>query len=334
MACSGAPATPPPAPQVDDEALTPPPANQGFQLAFGPFDVAAGGEVQLCRTMKLPNTEPIAVNELDVKLNVGSHHLILFRAHRDPVTQKQVTFDDQIFPCWGTVNFDDWEFIMDVNKVGGNNWKLGEGQAFVFQPGEQIMIQSHFVNAKTVQSPQGGMAYVNLWKSATPADQVPHPLHGMFTVDTRVAIPPGAQGWETDRMCTFSRNAQVVAMTGHFHARGTNFQVWQEQDITGDARHLVYNSDSWDSPNFQTYPSADINNGQPLMVNADAQQGFHFYCTYDNDCVNHSSTCMDTVGFGGHADVQEHCNLFFQYYYFDNEGLGSPLRCNQGSGGW
>ena len=35
---------------------------------------------------------------------------------------------------------------------------------------------------------------------------------------------------------------------------------------------------------------------------------------------------------GGHADVQEHCNLFFQYYI--NDEAQGPLGCEEGSGGW
>src|SRR5947207_11304692 len=84
--------------------VAPPP--MGEQVTIGPFDVPPGQEVQLCRTLKLPNTSPIAINRLQVVLNEGSHHFILFRARNNQA------FDDQTFPCWGTVNFDDWEFLM------------------------------------------------------------------------------------------------------------------------------------------------------------------------------------------------------------------------------
>src|SRR5262249_12639210 len=122
----------------------PPPASTvppgALRLQMGPFSVlpagsptiAGGtstGEVPLCRTLKLDNDEPIAVNRIDVKMNVGSHHFILFRSDTD--------VPDDLFLCWGTVNFDQWEFMMDVNRSGGEDWQLDDGQAFVLRPHQQ-----------------------------------------------------------------------------------------------------------------------------------------------------------------------------------------------------
>jgi hypothetical protein len=291
--------------------VPPAPPTYGEQIPFGPFDVAPGGEVQLCRTLKLSNDEPMAVNRLEVIMNEGSHHLIVFRSYKD--------FPDEIFPCWGTVNFDDWDFVMDVNRSGGYDWKLAPGQAFVMKPHQQIMIQSHYVNATTVQSPDGARNYVNLHATHDP---VAHELRGMFTVNSRLNIPPQSY-WSTTRRCRFSRDAQIVAMTGHFHARGLEFTVNKFQDPeTGDITTpefdmgRIYTSDSWNAPNFQVFDP-------PQLVSI--PQGLRFDCSYYNDSDN-------WIGFGGHADVQEHCNLFFQYY--DTLPGQQPLRCAEGSGGW
>jgi hypothetical protein len=319
--------SPPPkkANQAAEGVEAPAPPERGAQFAFGPFDVNPGGEIQLCKTFKMDNDAPMAVNRINVVMNTGSHHFIIFRSKK--------SFDDQTFLCWGTVNFDDWEFVIDVNAVGGKDWQLQPGQGFIFDHKQQIMIQSHFVNASVVKSPQGGMVYANLYQ--TDVANVAHELHGKFTVDTNLALPPMTT-FESYRDCTFNRGAKVVAMTGHFHQRGTEFRVQEITDPqTGQfppemiLRDQIYCSGagygdlpacaqggSWDSPIFQEFIP-------PKFI--DAGEGVRFTCDYFNETMN-------TIGFGGHADVQEHCNLFFQYY--DELPGQQPLDCAQGTGGW
>ncbi len=290
-----------------DPSLSLAPPAQGEQVVIGPFNVPPGAEVQLCRTLKLSNTEEVGVNRLQVAMSHGSHHFILFRSDQD--------FPDQIFPCWGTVNFDDWQFIEDVNKSGGNDWTIADGNGFVFKPHQQIMVQSHFVNATTVQSPYGGMALLNIYE--VPKSQIAHQLHGMFTVDTNINIPPHSS-YSTHRTCTFSDTVYLAAMTGHFHARGKTFSVWRNRDQQNE--EMLYQSQSWDSPPFEVFPSTTE------VFNA-LDDGVQFQCDFFNPTDN-------WIGWGGHADVQEHCNLFFQYYFFDGNDNKPGLTCTQGTGGW
>jgi hypothetical protein len=220
------------------------------------------------------------------------------------------------------VNFDDWDFVMDVNSNGGNGdgWTLTDGQAFVMEPHQQIMIQSHFLNGTTVQTPKAGGAILNLYE--TDPAHITHPLYGMFTVNTKINILPHST-YTTSRQCTFNTAVHVVAMTGHFHARGRRFTV----DRTDPALHSIhpptvgeqiYESDNYDDPPFTLFED----NPQFFIET----QGVQFTCSYQND------TDM-TIGWGGHADVQEHCNLFFQYYE-DDPSKHIPLNCLEGSSGW
>ncbi len=289
---------------------------RGEQLSIGPFEVPQGTEVQICRTMKMSNDDQVGVNHVQVALAQGSHHFILFRSTKD--------FRDEVFPCWGTVNFDDWEFVVDVNKNGGEDWQLDEGQAFIMEPHQQIMIQSHFVNATTVKSPEGGMATVNLFEVDP---NVPHPLHGMFTVDTHIDIQPHST-YTTSRSCTFDQTVYLAAMTGHFHARGTEFSVHRFRDNVMMPEEIYDSVHMWDSPEFKIFP-------QPSDVFNTFDDGVAFTCDYYNDTDQH-------IGWGGHADTQEHCNLFFQYYFYDEhpelrvpaKPANKPLTCREGSGGW
>jgi hypothetical protein len=303
------------------------PPTQGEQVVIGPFTVPMGHEIQMCRTLKLSNPKPVAVNRLEVVLNTGSHHFILFRSHNN------APFPDDTFPCWGTVNFEDWEFLMDVNRDGGYDWTLDKGQGFIMEPYQQIMIQSHYVNATTVQTDKAGGGILNLHE--TDPTKITKKLYGMFTVDTRIYIPPH-EGYSTSRDCSFNNAAHVVAMTGHFHKRGRTFTVNRIHQTgrmleTPTLGEQIYESDDWNAPPFAMFDGqADHSPVQPLFVQTD---GVRFTCTFFNDTD-------DPIGWGGHADTQEHCNLFFQYYDFCEDGKvcddaqHKPLDCHEGRGGW
>src|SRR5262249_9889736 len=150
----------------------------------------------------------------------------------------------------------------------------------------------------------GGLVYANL--ATTPLASVEHELHGVFAVDTRIAIPPHTppMGYETDRRCSFSDDATIVAMTGHYHQRGDQFTVDWVGDRQGaeTAYEQIYLQNSWDSPTFTVFPMSP----KPMTIYA-GFQGLRFHCWFHNDSDI-------TIGFGGHAEVQEHCNLFFQYF--------------------
>lgn len=312
---------------VDAPIVLDPPAD-GFQVTFGPFAVPSG-DVQLCRTLKLDNEQPVAVNRFDLKMLPGSHHFILFRGQQKP-DGSYIEYPDQVFDCKGTINFDEWDFVFDVNQAGGTDFSFDNGEAVIFPPHAQLLVQAHFLNASAVKAPQGGYDVLNMYK--TDLSKVVHPIHGQFTVDTHVAIPPRSTDWMTSRQCSFSRSVHVVSMTGHFHNQGTMFavdymdtnatpieEVYCSGEKCPDANGQAYN---WDHPLFKYF-------NPPLIVNGTidgASQGLHFTCMYDNPSDR-------TIYFGGLAETQEHCNLFFQYYYADESKPGE-LKCAEGSGGW
>ncbi len=336
-ACSGAPSLSEVAfERVPHAPIDLDPPEDGYQVTFGPFSVPSGN-VQLCRTLKLDNEEPIALNRFDLKMLRGSHHFILFRAQQKLDSKRKPTgtyyeYPDQVFECQPTLNFEEWEFVFDVNEAGGTDYRLAEGQAVVLPPHAQLMVQAHFVNSSQVKSTNGGYDVVNMYK--TDIAKVKHPVRGKFTVNTRVRIPPLSHEWSTSRRCSFSRTVNIVSMTGHFHEQGRKFEVQQQitqrentnvgtlycsGDTCDDAEGREHN---WDHPLFKYF-------AKPQLVNGTldgAAEGVFFTCTYDNGTDRE-------ITFGGLADTQEHCNLFFQYYDND-ENNADPLSCAEGEGGW
>jgi hypothetical protein len=280
------------------------PPKSGVQLEMGPFQVPSGTEQQLCRTFKLPNDQPIAANHFEQRHTLGSHHMILFATDDD--------VPEQVFVCWGTVNFDQWHFVVDFQQKEMTDWQLPDGHAIILKPHQQVMIQAHYVNATTVQTPEDAFAVLNI--DTIPMNQVKHKVGSMFTVNTNIDIPPHSS-FTNHRQCVFNNPVELVAMTGHFHARGQTFDVWPLDFASQPMSNMIYQNTNWDNANFQTW-------NPPLST----PFGLEFSCTYFNDTDNE-------IVWGAHADVQEHCNLFF-HYTMVSAGAEPNLQCQNGSGGW
>jgi hypothetical protein len=285
-----------------EQMLAPP--SSGLQLEMGPFQVPSGTEQQLCRTFKLPNEQAIAVNHFEQRHTLGSHHMILFASDYD--------VPDQVFVCWGVVNFDEWNFVVDFQQQSELDWKLPEGHAIILKPHQQVMIQAHYVNATTVQTPADAFAVMNL--NTVPLGSVTHKVGSIFTVNTNIDIPPRSN-FTNQRSCVFNTPVNLIAMTGHFHARGLTFDVWPLDFQNNPTSQMIYQNTNWNDGLFKTW---DPPLSEPF--------GVHFSCTYYNDTDN-------TIVWGAHADTQEHCNLFFHYTSLV-AGDDPNLQCANGSGGW
>jgi hypothetical protein len=284
------------------QPLLPKPEN-GYQVVIGPFQVPAGHEVQLCQTLKLPNDQPVALHEIEAAKTLGSHHLILSKSDLD--------LPDQTFDCWGVTNWEEFQFVADVQQKLDLDWTLPDGHAIILQPHQQLMIQAHYVNATTVQTPDEGLAFMNLY--TMPMEQVTNKVGSMFTVNTNIYIPPHS-GFTNHRNCLFSQQVNLVGMTGHFHARGLTFDV-DQLDFFQKPTQQIYQNTDWNDANFQTWDD-------PIFT----PYGIQFSCTYFNDTDQ-------AITWGAHADVQEHCNLFFHYTPRE-PGVDPSLVCKNGSGGW
>jgi hypothetical protein len=277
----------------------PPVPSLGFQLKVGPFDVPVGTEVQLCRTMKLPNDQPVSIDRLQISTQHGAHHTLIFRSADD--------VPDQVFPCWGAINFSEWELMAEGNRSGGFDWQLADGTAFVLRPHQQLMIQSHYVNATTLQTPGQGIAYVNMYASTRP---VVTQAHAQLLVDVNLQLPPHTRT-TVSKQCTLVYPVSIFALSSQFNSRGIEFTV-DHLGPGGLPLGQLYDNTLWDSPLFKVpSPPTPIPSGDALR----------WSCTYYNETDA-------LIGFGSHADVQERCDLIVFY-----TSEGTPLTCAEG-GGW
>jgi hypothetical protein len=299
------------------DPLAPAPPAAGYQLTVGPFDVPGGTEVQICRTMKLPNTMPIRINRFQVVTKSGTHHTNLFVSDQ--------SYPDQVFPCWNALS-DDWQLLTASSQSGAFDWTLPDA-AFDLKPHQQVLILSHYVNATTVQTPNGGMVWMNLY---TTPDQTLASAHATTLVDIDILIPPYSP-YITSKTCVLGGPVDVFGLYGHFHSRGKLFTV---DHLTKDGSVLdtLYKNDNWSSPPLVLFPGPTLFGDGVHGLRIDREEQLRFTCSYDNQTAN-------AIPYGPHADTQEHCNLVVYYSRPDNPLGGSAADpqslCGLGGGtGW
>jgi hypothetical protein len=299
---------PPNAPtKSNDVQLAPPSPGQGFQYVIPDFMVAPGQDVQACYFFAIPGSSgaSIWVDEIVGAQNAHSHHLDVYR--KKTVTGLDGAPGDVVVngACYGPLsNWADWPLVINTQGDQPINWKLPDGVGLRFQPGEVLMLQTHYLNASN--KPLTGRVLVNFH---TPSTAPANELGTLFAANRKIQICPGDSAKSFDARCVFhSANATIIAANGHFHSRGRDFAMFTF-DGQGNLGAQFYNSTHWDQPLM----ARDLNVSVPL------NGGVDWKCSYDYVCPESGRSCGDPkdnycFDFGGNVDIQEHCNAFVYYW--------------------
>src|SRR5258706_330615 len=152
---------------VTSVSLAPPPAGQGFQLAVPPFDVAPGAEVQACYFFTVPDVNQggdVWVDRYQVTQTTGSHHMNIFRIktikNLIPTTDGSPIVNGE---CFVSSNWSDWPLVVNSQQDAAVDWTLPTTVGARFAPGEQLMLQTHWVNATTQHTPGRAQVVANFW---------------------------------------------------------------------------------------------------------------------------------------------------------------------------
>ncbi len=287
------PAAPPVAPPLAaaaDVALAPPPPGEGVQLSVGPFDVAPGTEVQRNFFMKLPVDQDVMLSRVQVAYPTGSHHCNIFKSDTKNA-------DDHVEDSFEAIDYEAYQ-MFTAAQTGNLDWKYPEGVGLKLAKRQQLLIQTHWVNAATQKTPGGkGVVKINFW-FAKP-ETIKTPLGMAFIINKNLDIPPRTES-AAKKIVDLTRqgykqDAKILAMTGHFHSRGKTFDINRfDGDKIGD---LIYRSDNWDEPPFKAFDTPiDLKAGQKLL--------------YTTTFVNSSDL---VIKFGPKVETQEHSNLFMYF---------------------
>jgi hypothetical protein len=324
----------------DPAHLDPPPSGQGFQFGTPEFAVPSGNEEQDCYFFQVSDlamsggldpTQPINLHHIQVAQRVGSHHMNIFRVKTivdlGPAGGLVQKGTNGVGQCFVSSNWADWPLVANSQQEGDVDWTYPDGVANVFQPDEWLMLQTHFVNASTQETPAEGEVHVNFW--TIPDSEVTAQMGTIFATKQSIRI------CESNPTPTFSGSCQInsaapvtiIGANGHFHSRGKEFDMytWDGTSITTPpVSDRFYQSLVWNEPPMLHSPQ--------LEVSVQASGGVFYTCSYQwqeppvsigcagLDAYDQKKYMTPTADldccytFGPQVDLNEHCNAFVYYY--------------------
>jgi hypothetical protein len=241
----------------DDNCILPPPADQGFQVHYGPTDydnpeatfVLQPGEE---RTTDIPATSG---NDTDVyfyyrqyRLRPTAHHIILSVAGGGSALaglgrRVGTANTSQDFPAGGVIAPED-------QNVG------------IPLPAHSV-INANFHTINTTDAPQIREAWINFWYRDP--NEITEPAVEWFKVgDIALNVPPHTSTTLGPYTCNVASDGRMLWLYGHRHANNTRFTVTR---VRGDQRDVIYDASIWEEPLLLEYnsrvknPAPDIANG-------------------------------------------------------------------------
>jgi hypothetical protein len=332
---------------VDDPSkLSPPAKGEGFQLRTELFSVAPGEEVQDCYFFKirdlakaggLDENQPVNLHRIQMVQKAGSHHMNLFRVktivknaegkaelspENGPITRSK----NGQGACFKSPLWADWPLIANTQQSGNVDWTFPDGVANVFQPDEWVMLQTHYVNASSQKTPEGGEVAVNFY--TIPKDQVKAELGTIFATKQSIRVCKSNPTPTFNGTCQIKSQqpVNIIGANGHFHGRGTKFEIFKWDgtsiDRPADAARF-YESNKWDEPPMLRSPD--------LNVQLPPNGGVFYSCSYQwlppteeaggcakldelDKAKNKDATPDCCYTFGPIVERNEHCNAFVYYY--------------------
>jgi len=276
-----------------------------------------GAESQQCQLVQMPTDRGvIAVPTAESHFTPGSHHFLVYRT--------RLTY----MPDGGGGVIDCMEPSSNAGFVTGSYYEaqqpdmkheLPAGVAHLFQPGEVMALQAHYVNSTT--APIDAKVTFKL-HTMDPAE-VDHEAGTILFSNFGLDIPPLSRVTQT-RTCPVSKteDMNVSLLWSHMHKRGMHFVATTDD---GDVQGPLYETNDWSEPQARIF-----GNDPPTTIHA----GSHivFSCDFDNP------TNQKFV-YGPSAVTNEMCILHGMYWpradpatEFCLGGSGAPLPFDAGLG--
>jgi hypothetical protein len=289
----------------DPTEVSLPPPSRGVQLRVTAPPVPQGTEVTNCHYLKLPSDVDIDVNRIQIAVGGGSHHIHLYRPYAS-----SMDLPDGLEVCNAAVDFDVWELVV-ATQSRKTDWELPAGVAFHFRAGEQLLMQTHFVNVGSLETIGEGKVAMNL-NAALPEDVSAY-AGSLFGQDRDVVVPPLSSPTKAAE-CVFPKPLTLIAQTGHYHFRGRRFSTFFWYD--GVRGPEMYHHEGYNDPAFTVYDSSTA----PTFA---AGEGLQWECYWENpNDVEYK--------FGPFTDTNEHCNLFA--FYYPTDGQNEAITCVTANG--
>ena len=182
-----------------------------LRLFTPPLIIPPGEELLICSYLEMPIDRPLWINRTLGQQMTGGHHSAVFLAVSPS--------DEPPHPCRDD-EMENFRFAAGAGGGGGQDTQLPEGIALEISPGQQFVIQSHYLNPTD--------------RALTVMDAVDLVLIDPSEVSQRVdpfaliagdfEIPPESVGYEVIKTCRVDTPLDIYMLLGHTHDHGVLFE--------------------------------------------------------------------------------------------------------------
>ena len=240
-------------------------ADDVLELETPELDVAAGADVTYCTYVDNEVAEDQDIISFEGLQTELGHHTILYGVRsRQPPGTHLCTEADMI----------NVRYLAAGGSETGS-YQVQEGIAFRLRAGQQLMIQSHFIN--TGDQDTTGRSWFRV--ETAPPDSSRQPADLFTVVTTDIEVPAHAAG-RASAECPIASDLTLIALGGHAHEWGRRVSIGRTPAAAGASLEMLYdqewNKDRVFDPVINQY-AAD----QPLRLAPGDR--LRVDCEYEND---------------------------------------------------
>lgn len=214
-----------------------------IRLYTPPLTIPPRSEILLCSYLKMPIDAPLFVNRtLGQQMN-GGHHAAVFLAVSPSDEGPHECRDEEM---------SNFRFAAGAGGGGGQDTQLPSGVALKIEPGQQFVIQSHYLNP--TDDPLLVMDAVDL--VTLPENEVLAKVDPFALIHGGFEIPPSDEPFEVRKRCRLEQDIDVYMLLGHTHDYGILFEFYHHSQLTGEPRQLYRATDGpllRDNPEIKYY---------------------------------------------------------------------------------
>jgi hypothetical protein len=207
-----------------------PDAEQFLRLYTPPLTIPAGREVLLCTNLPYVATSELLFKAVRGAQLRGGHHAGVF-------VSVQPSEDYAPAECGDDMSH--LRYTAGAGGGGGTSTQLPEGVGLRISAGQQIVIQSHYIN--TSDQPMTVMDMIELER--TTIEESPTIVDALAIINEDFEIPAGAQEYTRVTECTMDEDMDIYMMLGHTHEHGVFFEVERVAAGSSDSEVLYHATD-------------------------------------------------------------------------------------------
>jgi hypothetical protein len=206
-----------------------PPASDEYERFYSPkITVPAGEEVIICSYLDYRAEGDLYIGSTSGQQMTGGHHSAVFVAN-SPQS------DYEPHEC-GDEEMQNYRFIAAAGGGGGQDTEMPDGVALRIEDGQQIVIQSHYIN--TGDEAIDVMDAVDL--ELMEESEVDTIVDSFAVIRSDFEVPADAENHEVVKTCELEQDMDMYMLLGHTHDYGVLFDFELLRD--GEDPELLYHA--------------------------------------------------------------------------------------------